>query len=130
MIRKCKKCGVEKDLADFLTSSKCKFGKSHTCKACEKEQRINLAGGKSEYDRLRYERRKHLHKNEVAENNELYKMRSYKGSDKKKGRNNNLDIDFCIDMMNKPCYYCGHIDIPNNGLDRIDNSIGHEREIT
>lgn len=51
---------------------------------------------------------------------------SYKCKDKKKNHNCNLDIEFMIDLMNKPCVYCG--DTKLIGADRIDNTIGHIKE--
>lgn len=128
MIRTCKKCGKEKELSDFVSSRKCKYGKTHECKSCATERRIGYAGSKSEYDRQRYERTKKAFEKLRKENPELYKLRSYIGNDKKRGLSTTIDIDFCVDKMNKPCVYCGNIDSQCNGLDRIDNSIGHTKE--
>lgn len=128
MKRVCKKCGLEKDLDCFLTDKKCKHGKTYECKDCAKERRIKSAGGKSEYDKARYARTKKALDKLRQENPELYKLRSYKSNDKKKGLSTTIDIYFCKIEMNKPCVYCGHIDNPCNGLDRIDNSIGHTKE--
>lgn len=125
MLRVCRKCGEEKDISMFVSHKQCKHGKSHECKSCKDKSRVRWAGGKVEYDRQRYERRKLAHQIERSERNHIYKMRSYIGSDKKKGLAHDIDEDFCLVQMSKPCYYCSHIDTPINGLDRIDNSIGH-----
>lgn len=123
--RKCKKCGEIKPLEMFMTDKKCKHGKTHECKSCAIKRRIEKAGSKSEYDKIRYERTKKAIDKLRNDNPELYKIRSYKSNDKKKGLLTTIDIDFCKTEMNKPCVYCGHVDTPCNGLDRIDNSIGH-----
>lgn len=125
MKRVCKKCGEEKPIDDFVTDKKCKFGKTHECKKCAEKRRISRAGSKSEYDKARYERTKRSLVKLRMESPELYKLRAYAGNDKKRGLVTTIDLDFCIVNMNKPCVYCGHIDTPCNGLDRIDNSVGH-----
>lgn len=126
MFRVCKKCGVEKPFDLFCKHKQCKYGITHECKECAKERTIpSDPDAKSEYDKRRYASRRKIHLAFMADNNELYKMRSYIHSDKKRGMTSDIDIDYCLSEMNKPCFYCDHIDSPANGLDRIDNSIGH-----
>jgi hypothetical protein len=49
-----------------------------------------------------------------------------KSADKKKGRENDLDLEFVKTMLVLPCHYCGrHTQFMT--LDRIDNSVGHIR---
>lgn len=49
-----------------------------------------------------------------------------KWADKRKGRENDLDIAFVKEMISNPCRYCGR-NAKFMTLDRIDNSIGHVR---
>lgn len=53
------------------------------------------------------------------------KYKSYKNSDLKKKRDT---VEWLIarEIMQKPCYYCRQK--PSNGLERIDNSLGHSLE--
>ena len=39
----------------------------------------------------------------------------------------NITLDEFILFYGKPCFYCG-IENPKNGMDRVDNSIGYEKE--
>lgn len=48
---------------------------------------------------------------------------AYKCKDKKRNLSCDLDVEFMINLMNKPCIYCG--DTQFIGADRINNSIGH-----
>ncbi|AQY55293.1 endonuclease VII [Escherichia phage vB_EcoS_ESCO41] len=126
MFRVCKKCGVEKPFELFCKHKQCKNGITHECKECSEARRVPLdPKEKADYDKRRYERSRDSHLKMMSENNELYKMRHYIASDKKKGFVSDINIEYCIIKMNEPCHYCGHIDTPANGLDRIDNSIGH-----
>lgn len=52
-------------------------------------------------------------------------LSSYRNSDKKKGLNTTITREFLEDIIyNRKCVYCG--DTHNIGLDRIDNTKGHE----
>ncbi len=55
-----------------------------------------------------------------------YILRDSRKSDKKKGRENDLTLNFIDEEIAKGCQYCGRSDLKIN-LDRIDNSIGHLR---
>lgn len=128
--RVCKKCGVEKKHSDFAKHKQCKFGITHECRACSllraQYKTPEKLSEKSKYDKMRYENyRKNLKIN--RENNPTkFRLSSYKSSDKKFGRECDLTNEFLISILFKPCYYCGHTDSPCNGLDRIDNSVGHK----
>jgi hypothetical protein len=52
------------------------------------------------------------------------KHRKYKYSDKKKGYLYDLTLDQARAIMSLPCYFCCRAEA--RGLDRIDNSKGHE----
>jgi hypothetical protein len=49
-----------------------------------------------------------------------------RSSDRKSGRDNDLDLPFVERTIAKPCEYCGETDI-RISLDRVDNRIGHLR---
>ena len=44
--------------------------------------------------------------------------------DRRKGFDNDLDNDFVLNEILKPCVYCGE-NIKSRSLDRVDNNIGH-----
>ena len=50
---------------------------------------------------------------------------NYTNTDRKKGFETDITIDFIIEKMNDGCLYCGEKDIMKLGLDRIDNTKGH-----
>ena len=50
---------------------------------------------------------------------------AYRLRDKNKGLNNDLTLDFFKEEIKNGCIYCG--DLNNVGLDRIDNTKGHEK---
>ena len=49
-----------------------------------------------------------------------------KNSDKKKYRDNDLDVEFVSSLISNPCSYCGSFD-EKMTLDRIDNDLGHTK---
>ena len=49
-----------------------------------------------------------------------------RASDKKKGRENDLDRTFVAALIANPCSYCGGTELPMT-VDRIDNTLGHIR---
>lgn len=51
---------------------------------------------------------------------------SYRIKDKKKSLECNLTIEDMLEIMSKPCIYCG--DINRIGCDRIDNNKGHTKD--
>lgn len=62
-----------------------------------------------------------------------YKINSrYKGYRERHKEKFNFDIPVSIDEVTeiiiKPCFYCGEMDIPVNGLDRVDNTKGYEKD--
>lgn len=55
---------------------------------------------------------------------ERFILQDSRKSDRLKGRENDLDVEFIKDMISRPCSYCGETKIRIT-LDRKDNSIGH-----
>ena len=47
-------------------------------------------------------------------------------SDRKRKRDNDLDLTFVRELTSKPCAYCGD-ELLRKALDRIDNEVGHSR---
>ena len=118
----CSKCKIVKPLERFSKSPNCKDGRRNDCKDCTNKQRKESR--RKNIDETR-EKGRNYAKIWMAKNAEKRKMYDYAKIDDKKQRSNDLDIEYCIDMMNKPCVYCGFVDSPCNGLDRIDNNKGH-----
>lgn len=103
----CRNCGEDK--ADHH------FAKGRTiCYPCK----YVLAGG-SRHDPAYMKEyvRKHAHR---------LRHKAYLTHDRKRygGNENSVDSKTACEMMSQPCYYCGLE--PSGGLDRIDNSKGHE----
>ena len=124
-MKSCSKCGEVKPLDMFYKNSGCVGGYRHDCKSCANKAR-KIARSR-DIDTTREYGRKYA-KEWISRNAEKTKMYGYAKLDKKKIRDNDLDLDFCINEMKKPCIYCGFTDNPCNGLDRIDNSVGHIKE--
>lgn len=59
-----------------------------------------------------------------AQTRKVYK---YRTEDKKKGRDNDITMDFFQNIiLVQPCVYCGAVE--NIGCDRLDNSKGHTQD--
>lgn len=61
-----------------------------------------------------------------ASNKLVYKYKAYRHGDIKKGLLNTISRDDAVEIMMQPCSYCG---VENgHGLDRLDNTLGHNKE--
>jgi hypothetical protein len=114
----CKNCHQEKPLEQFPLNRKW-YG--NICRVCR---------NKSDYMRLKanpelYQNKKEVNKRYYANHPITTQFKSYKYSDKKYGRANDLDIDFLKEALLKPCIYCESK--TKIGLDRIDCSLGHTK---
>ena len=70
--------------------------------------------------------KKRAEERRAGKNREKYILDDARKSDRKHGRENNLDVDFVRDLIKDGCSYCGRTDQTIIiTLDRIDNSIGH-----
>lgn len=139
--KKCNACGVVKNLIDFQKASTCADGHRNKCKECTYErQKAWKSDNKERY--LQHQRNYNRRKSEDREfkkeksirgrlyrtnNPQKMKLKAYVAYDKKRGLDNNLDLEFCVEVMKRPCIYCGFIEPLCNGLDRIDNSKGHTK---
>lgn len=127
----CPSCKKGLPLGDFIGDKSKPDGVGSYCKFCSKPK-------KKQYARERRDR----HKEEFgvtetqklyAENRFQYMMRSYINYDKKKGRYTQRsdyfdDLELLRFLRKGGCSYCGHGFENDLGLDRIDNSKGHQRE--
>jgi len=120
----CKLCGITKPLAEMTVETKSRNGKAYVrgrCKECDnKRQPWNPEKGR----RLRA-----LHKRQRAAGEETDKFISQdsKGSDRKRGLENDLTREFIREQIKDGCCYCGGTDIRMT-LDRIDNERGHTQD--
>lgn len=53
-------------------------------------------------------------------------LQDSKNGDRKRGRANDLDREFVLSVVSKPCTYCGESELRMT-LDRIDNTLGHTK---
>jgi hypothetical protein len=110
----CRKCGKPKKLQSFLCQSKNGVIHRTVCNLCRvgKNQKQNIA---KYIDKCRLDGRRRAN---------MIKSDS-KRADIKRGRQNDLDLQFIRNTIANPCDYCDRHDLRIMSLDRIDNSVGH-----
>ncbi len=117
----CTKCKVDKPKEDF--PNRTSGGKTYLhsfCRICKNAERKKYAKNEPpEYSR-NYQRARRL---DPAKRPYHILIDSRK-NDKKKGFENDLDLEFITSAIEKPCAYCGEGAILKS-LDRIDNLLGH-----
>lgn len=129
-MKKCLDCLEEKELSEFYRNkTKGKEGTESYCKKCSVRRstdRYNRKKTSPEYRSRRneYEKNRSSKQRRSGERREYYIVRDTKGSDRKKGRENNLTQKFVATLVSQPCSYCGDTETRMT-VDRIDNSIGH-----
>lgn len=97
--------------------------KSRLTKGCTVEQAVNIKIPK----RSRKVRSHSEMKDKERRAKASKMMSSYRHTDKVKGYNNDLDMDFMInEIFDNPCSYCGTLE--KVGCDRLDNSKGHTKD--
>ena len=119
-LKKCNKCGEEKELKFFSKSKNGKFGVRGSCKICEREKYKKWAKGKGkecvkQINNRYYQREKFSNK---------YRFIRYKASAKQRGFDFNINKEECFKLFNGICYYCGDKD-SRIGIDRIDSDKGY-----
>lgn len=92
----------------------------NTCRKCRKA--IEWLSLKQSPSRLAL--KQEYYKNYRKNHPEKYILFDSKKSDKRKNRQNDLDIEFITDLISQPCFYCGESKLKIT-LDRKDSSIGH-----
>lgn len=134
----CSKCSVEKPLSDYYSRSSNgrKYPESR-CKKCsiartmERLKDPEYKARHVEYTKTakdRFHAREKLdRKSGDADRIAPHMHKDIKNSDRKKGREFDLTVDFIAESLKKPCSYCGEENVKMS-LDRIDNSLGHLRE--
>ena len=128
MDKKCTACELVKPLTKF--GSRVQKGIRYPATRCYScRNAIRRAKGQiSPSDKACSIRKNEKSKEDRAANLDVPKLIYWdsRGSDRRKERENDLDIAFIKSLVTKPCAYCG--EQPDNTrmtLDRIDNSIGH-----
>jgi len=116
MNKKCRVCGIEKDLNLFRPHKNRKLGVDYQCKDCARA-----------YDRKRYKdptRRQYTL--------DLGKQAATRfGNYARKAHNCNRQFELTLEQFDlltqKPCHYCGGFTSSRDytGLDRIDSSLGY-----
>ncbi|RUT68682.1 hypothetical protein D0817_20190 [Flavobacterium cupreum] len=126
-MRKCKKCGIEKEISDYYKSVTCSDGIARTCKSCAGLRQKDFS---KSYNSKEYRRAASLRfRNNNYEKNMLLASKSYA---KKRGLDFDLDIsDIVIPEM------CPYLNIKltrnvgkgktisNPSIDRIENNKGY-----
>jgi hypothetical protein len=114
--KRCIACDEYKLVTEFYANSK--GNRERLCASC-REMKRNKRGGRWQKarDRSAAER---LNPKLVPR----FVLMDSRKSDKKRGRANDLTLEFCEGALRQPCSYCGGSAIRMT-LDRVDNSIGH-----
>lgn len=94
----------------------------YKCKECEK-LRKDKRTGRNWWKQLSANKKKsrkdYSSKLEVKA---YLRLLSYMRRDKRRSQLNDLTHEFIVKSLDSPCHYCS---FPSDGLDRIDNNIGH-----
>jgi hypothetical protein len=127
----CSHCKSVKLLSEYYTRSQ--NGKKYPearCKACSIARTTQRKAANPEYARRvrraskRNQNAKERHERANGINRERYIYRDARTSDKKKGFEFDLNLEFISRAISEPCVYCADTNTQMT-LDRIDNTIGH-----
>ena len=122
----CTLCGEQRPLRHFaLVKRPSGNFRRHSCNRCWGERRY--IGPKGDERRARdkassSERRRRRRRNPARRANIV--LEDSKRSDRRHGRDNDLELEFVARTLDAACVYCSATDLKMT-LDRIDNSIGH-----
>lgn len=126
----CNGCEVEKSVDDFYTK---KIGgkeyRFSRCKKCrltyDRERRKNYVRDpeKERANNLRVQE-KHRKQRASGEERDKFIVLDSRASDRKHGRENDLDREFVKDLIHNPCFWCEGVDTMMT-VDRLDNEQGH-----
>ena len=95
------------------------------CKNCNNDRatRWQMSKYGKEY-KIKYRASKDEQKEYRLDNKYIHRWYQYKSWDKKHGFSNTIDKIEAIKLLSQSCFYCTKND--SNGLDRKDNSLGHD----
>lgn len=117
----CQNCNETKSLEDFEPIKN--IYRRNSCRSCVSKRAYSRDPEKSkERNKKRSERDKIARSDKSKRPH--YIIIDSRSSDKKKGFDNDLNIDFVTSLIQRGCYYCETID-DRMTLDRINNNIGH-----
>lgn len=130
----CTKCDISKNKDQFpIRKYRGNLRFRRTCRSCETQSRFvratsdSMNGQKRKQRETRYIEQRRLYSQTRRTNPRLrannIRTDSLK-SDKRRGFDNDLTIDFINSLIANPCSYCGDDELMRT-LDRIDNNIGH-----
>lgn len=126
-MKKCTKCKLEKNLAEFSLNKKYKDGYNYHCKLCRNTYQKSYS--KTEKGKETTRKNNTKRNTDWTNPNIIYSMA--KAYCKQKGRLFTLSKEEYLTLYHLPCHYCNNIlcgNIIKKGvsLDRIDNSRGYE----
>lgn len=94
------------------------------CKAIYDKSRVKVRDPVKDRERDLRRLDKHRKDRASGSNTASYILMDSRGSDRKRGLTNDLNLAFVEEMISHPCTYCGETEMRMT-LDRIDNTIGH-----
>lgn len=123
LTKNCPRCKNKYPLTEehFYTSNSKKSGFRPYCIECAKAM-AKTGWGKTSKEAK--DRKNYVRKYDISQRANAL-MSAYRRSDAKKRLEFDLDKVFMVNSLSAECVYCGDNYMPNLGLDRIDNSIGH-----
>lgn len=130
LYRKCSHCKENKPLTKeyfHKTQFRGKPDFHKYCKPCRKKTRKDGYKYKTLEQQKSDIQRNSKFQSTTLSGRAIVMLKSYKTTDKKKGRDFNLTKQWLIDnIIDKPCFYCE--DTYRTGCERLNNSIGHTIE--
>ena len=111
--RTCRDCHEPKPLTSFAQAGNDPRYRRRVCNSCRQRK---------DYAKNREKRNQHLRQRRI-DNPVRTLLRDSLRSDRKRGIENDLTVEFIANEVAKTCSYCGGSNLV--GLDRIDNDKGH-----
>lgn len=156
MIRKCKICGAEKPLDEFVKDARCRNGHSNTCKDCKNKYLNAYRNGNEEYLQKRRENYHKQYKYKIKENDKKkatnqplrFRCQLLRRGMRERSKKKHYEFDsgfFTVDYLmkrlsqNPTCECCGKtLDIgykedkkisdDSPSMDRVDSSRGYTKD--
>lgn len=127
--RVCSRCGDSKALSLFRGDTPRQ--KRCTCRYCYNARRRELRAERGTPKRTARERKRdnesRKRRRQDPARRAFHICQDSRINDRKRGRANDLEIEFVEGLINQGCSYCGisRKDAPYMTLDRMDNQLGH-----